>query len=300
MGKETKITWTDASFNAWWGCTKVSPGCAHCYAETMAKRTGHNIWGPGTKRRFFGDKHWDEPLAWNAEAKKLGVRKRVFCSSMADVYEDAEGLDEQRTRLFHLIEDTPDLDWLLLTKRPENVNAMTPWGWGKKREGFGGWPENVWIGTSIESQQQAHDRLPHLAQIPARVKFVSAEPLIGPLTLGLNGIAPKSWGFGYVPVGELIDWVIVGGESGAGARPMDEQWARELKKECREAGVAFFMKQFGSASALGWGKRDVLEDFPEDLRIQEWPTKGRHLCASCGSNDKAPGLRYCTDCDKPA
>ena len=122
MGVETKIAWTDHTFNPWWGCVKVSPGCANCYAETFAKRTGHAVWGAETDRRFFGDKHWAEPVKWNLAAAKAGVRRRVFCGSMCDVFEGPRPLlDDWRDQLWTLIRYTPNLDWLLLTKRPESL-----------------------------------------------------------------------------------------------------------------------------------------------------------------------------------
>jgi len=263
MGANSKISWTHHTFNPWWGCTKVSPGCAHCYAETFSKRTGHDVWGNGT-HRFFGDKHWAEPVKWNSEALELGERRRVFCASMADVFEEGDDrhLELNRLRLWTLIEETPNLDWLVLTKRPENVEMFLRAIWNKN------YPPNFWIGTSVENQEMADKRLPALAQIPAQVRFISAEPLISPVNLGLEGTAPQSWGYGYVMVGELIHWVIVGGESGVGYRPFEKSWARDIKRECEASGVTkFFMKQLGGNPY----KRDQLEDFPEDLRIQEWP-----------------------------
>ena len=120
MSERTAIGWCDHTFNPWWGCQRVSDGCARCYAEAMAKRTGNPVWGPGA-RRFFGEKHWQEPVRWNAAAERLSVRRRVFCGSMCDVFEDRPDLVEPRGRLWRLIRATPHLDWLLLTKRPENI-----------------------------------------------------------------------------------------------------------------------------------------------------------------------------------
>lgn len=124
MGKDTGITWTDSTFNPWWGCEKVSPGCTNCYAATFDKRVGGDHWGAKAGRRFFGDKHWREPEKWNRDAAKSGERHRVFCASMADVFEDRDDLVQPRIRLFHLISETPNLDWLLLTKRPENIRRF--------------------------------------------------------------------------------------------------------------------------------------------------------------------------------
>ncbi|KAA0686610.1 DUF5131 family protein [Azospirillum brasilense] len=223
MAKNSKIEWTTHTFNPWWGCLKVSPACKHCYAESWAKRTGHDLWGVAATRRFFGDKHWAEPLKWNAEAIGAEVRPRVFCASMADVFEDRRDLDAARARLWTLIENTPNLDWLLLTKRPEMVNALAPWN--------DNWPKNVWLGTTVENQRYAEERLPELAAIPASVRFISAEPLLGPLDL-------TAWT-------ASIDWVITGGESGPKARPSSPTWFRDLLNQCMAADISFHFKQWG-------------------------------------------------------
>lgn len=261
---KTTIEWTSSvnakgevvpgfSFNPWWGCVKVSPGCEHCYAETFAKRTGHSIWGPAatTQRRTFGDKHWQEPLKWNEDAVKAGERRRVFCASMADVFEDHPQLLTERVRLWKLIDQTPALDWLLLTKRPENITDMAPCSWVAD-----GYPLNVWIGTSVENQAMADKRIPLLLQIPAAVRFLSCEPLLGPLDLSgrtCNTVwidqeyADADPGFAEVVEtdGWPIDWVIVGGESGPKARPMEADWVRSVRDQCTGAGVAFHFKQWG-------------------------------------------------------
>lgn len=224
MAKNSRIEWTNHTFNPWWGCVKVSPACKHCYAEAWSKRVGQKVWGPKSDRRFFGEKHWSEPLKWNAEAAATGERRRVFCASMADVFEDREGLDEWRIRLWGLIELTPNLDWLLLTKRPERVERSVPWT--QK------WPANVWIGTTVENQEWADERLPHLKRLPAAVRFISAEPLLGPVDL-------RPW------LGSTLDWVITGGESGPKARPSSPTWFRNVMNQCMEADVAFHFKQWG-------------------------------------------------------
>src|SRR3972149_10760674 len=154
---KTRIAWCDATFNPWWGCMKVSPGCAHCYAETLAHRYGHDVWGPGGDRRFFGDRHWAEPMAWWRRAVRDGVRRRVFCGSMCDVFEDGPQLYGQRARLFELIEATPDLDWLLLTKRPENIERMTPDGLVLS--------PTISLGTSIAFKFSNDNRFPMLLRV---------------------------------------------------------------------------------------------------------------------------------------
>ncbi|MCI0671755.1 MAG: phage Gp37/Gp68 family protein, partial [Myxococcaceae bacterium] len=173
MGAETEISWTHSTFNPWWGCTRVSPGCDHCYAESFDRRVGGAHWGKGVPRRTFGDKHWGEPLKWNAAAAKAGERRRVFCASMADVF-DAEAPDGALERLWALIRATPALDWLLLTKRPGRIRHSLPADWGD------GYP-NVWLGTTVEDQERAEQRIPVLLDVPARVHFLSCEPLLGPV-----------------------------------------------------------------------------------------------------------------------
>lgn len=231
MAKNSSIEWTHHTFNPWWGCTKISPACDHCYAETWAKRVGQSVWGNKAPRRFFTDKHWKEPLRWNAEATTEGIRHRVFCASMADVFERRAELNEQRERLWKLIEATPMLDWLLLTKRPQNIEKMVPWTTV--------WPHNVWLGTTVENQANALVRLPHLLKHRARVRFLSCEPLLGPLDL-------KGWLKPDTKLGlHGIDWIIAGGESGPGARPMLPAWARNLRDQATKAKVAFHFKQWG-------------------------------------------------------
>lgn len=224
MGQYSAIEWTDHTFNPWWGCIKVSSGCAHCYAETWANRYGHDVWGLGKPRRFFSDNHWQQPVKWNRDAEINGRRARVFCASMADVFEDNRQLDGERERLWELIESTPMLDWLLLTKRPENMNILTPW----ELE----WPPNVWAMVTVEDQNAAETRIPHLLNIPALVKGLSVEPMLGPVAL-------NKW------ITD-IQWVIAGGESGPKSRPMNPEWVRALRDLCIESGVAFFFKQWGN------------------------------------------------------
>src|SRR5688572_13560706 len=127
MGKNSPIEWTHHTFNPWWGCTKVSPACDHCYAEAWARRVGAKVWGSRAGRRFFSDNHWREPIRWNTAAAEMKARQRVFCASMADVFEPRPDLDGSRARLWELIRQTPWLDWLLLTKRPEHVLTVVPW-----------------------------------------------------------------------------------------------------------------------------------------------------------------------------
>src|SRR3970040_855847 len=204
MAKDSKIEWTDHTFNPWWGGTKVSPGCKHCYAETWARRIGQEVWGPKASRRELSAASWKQPIAWNEEAGRRKVRARVFCASMADVFEDRRDLDDKRTQLWNVIEQTPELDWLLLTKRPQNVSKLVPWG--------DTWPNNVWLGAPAENQKWLDRRMNVLTQLPARVLFLSCEPLLGPLDLGkwIDGARRG--------LHRAIDWVIAGGGSGHPAR----------------------------------------------------------------------------------
>ncbi|HYK00353.1 MAG TPA: phage Gp37/Gp68 family protein [Thermoanaerobaculia bacterium] len=221
MGKNSAIEWTDHTFNPWWGCERVSPACDNCYAETWAHRLGKDLWGKDAPRRFFSDDHWREPFRWNRQAEREGNRRRVFCASMADVFERRKDLDAERERLWPVIENTPMLDWLLLTKRPANARTIAPWG--------NDWPSNVWLGTTAENQQWYEARAKHLDAAPARIVFMSFEPLLGPISLQ----------------DRRLDWAIVGGESGVRARAMEPQWALSLRDQCVARGIPFHFKQWG-------------------------------------------------------
>jgi len=227
MGENSKIEWTDHTFNPWVGCTKVSPGCDHCYAEAWAKRSGLVQWGNNPRRRTT-ENNWKEPVEWNAEAgafnREHGHRPRVFCASLADVF-DNQVPSSWRKDLFALIRECGRLDWLLLTKRPQNISEMLPSDWGD------GDP-NVWLGMTAEDQPHFDQRWKHLQKIPASIKFISYEPALGPLRLPTDGPHP--------------DWLISGGESGGGARPVKRRWIRDVIVDCREHGVAAFHKQWGS------------------------------------------------------
>ncbi len=239
--KDSKIEWTHHTFNPWWGCVKVSPGCAHCYAETFAKRTGNAVWGEDAPRRFFGEKHWNEPRKWNAAAQTEGARKRVFCASMADVFEDRDDLRDARRQLLHLIDETPWLAWLLLTKRPQNIGRLMNEAMNGNfdfERTFRDHMPNVWLGTTAEDQERYDERMPWLMEIEASVRFISAEPLLGPIVM--NG-------------GPRPDWIIVGGESGGKARPMERAWVEALRDQCDER-TAFFFKQWGGVHKKATGR----------------------------------------------
>lgn len=273
MGKDSGIAWCDHTFNPWWGCTPVSAGCKHCYAETFATvRLRLPIWGQNAARRFFGDAHWQEPVRWNKAAKRAGVPALVFCASMADVFEDRPDLTPHRARLFALIAATPWLIWLLLTKRPQNMPRLAPEAWRTA------WPSNVWAGTTTESQTTAAERVPCLLEVPAAVRFLSVEPQLEPVDLN-PPTCPDCGEHSFVLAddnatpwcGECetemcfyawldacaderqagISWVIQGGESGTGARPFDLAWARSLRDQCKSAGVPYFLKQLGARPQHG-------------------------------------------------
>lgn len=240
MAKNSTIEWTHHTFNPWWGCTKVSAACDHCYAEVWARRTGNEVWGKDAPRRIFGDAHWRDPVRWNTEAEADGVRRRVFCASMADVFEQRTDLNAPRKRLWRVIEDTPWLDWLLLTKRPGPALRMVPW--------TDDWPSNVWFGTTVEDAYWARKRIPHLLRSGAAVRFISCEPLLGPLEISDH----LGTGMGH------INWVIAGGESGGSSRPSTPAWFRSLRDQCVAADVPFLFKQWGNwRPATGKSKRHL-------------------------------------------
>jgi protein gp37 len=239
MAGFSKIEWTDSTFNPWVGCTKIKrPGnrpsaCDFCYAEKWAKRSGQVEWGKHPRRRTT-DSYWRGPLSWNSQAadfrRRFGRRRRVFCASLADVF-DNQAKAEWRTDLFKLIRQCDQIDWQLLTKRPQNIKKMLPRDWGD------GYP-NVWLGTTAEDAESYQQRVAHLLALPAVVRFVSYEPALGPL--------------GTIKVGaDSPDWIIIGGESGVRgdlARPTQPQWARDVITECLRHDVAPFLKQWGSYS----------------------------------------------------
>lgn len=263
MSENTKIEWCDHTMNPWTGCTKISPlGCAGCYAEAWSKRAGAKVgkWGPGAPRVRTTPVNWKLPIKWNANAKAFqaqhGRRQRVFCASLADVF-DNEVDPQWRLDLFSLIMATPNLDWLLLTKRvgnvqnmvgemldlaeandvvPELIRWLSLWIQGEA-------PANVWLGATVVNQEEADRDIPKLIATPARVRFLSMEPLLGPVTLYNCLLRPDyREHFGPKPA---VDWVIAGGESGPGARPSHPDWYRSLRDQCAAASVPFLFKQWG-------------------------------------------------------
>lgn len=266
MADTTKIEWCDSTFNPWIGCTQVSPACDDCYAaRSTPARTLGVAWGANQPRRLTSKANWSLPRRWNAQAAEFqaqhGRRQRVFCASLADVF-DNEVPDAWRQELFNLIAATPNLDWLLLTKRIGNAAAMLD------RATLARWTEawpNVWIGATICNQAEADRDIPKLLATPARVRFLSIEPMLGPIELGLSCenwsddivMDPETGAYecckacDYTGIGNAIDWVICGGESGPLARPMHDSWAKALRDECAAAGVPFLFKQWGEWMPAG-------------------------------------------------
>ena len=295
--KDSKIQWTHHTFNPWRGCTKVSAGCANCYAEAMSGRNPGvlGVWGKYGTRIIASESMWREPVKWNRKAREAGERQKVFCASLADVFEGPETMSDRcfprildaRMRLFRLIISTGNLDWLLLTKRPENIGRFTNNGPECCLPPYVAWdnrPANVWLGVSVEDQLSADTRIPHLIQNGhGMIRFLSCEPLLGPLDLtpyfGSFDIAVGSFdiGDGY-KVDRGIDWVIVGGESGSHSRPLDLEWVESIVEQCRQANVPCFVKQLGSRPLacgeriqLGGKKGEVIEDWPEFLQVRQFP-----------------------------
>lgn len=313
MGQTTGIAWTDHTFNPWWGCQRVSPGCEHCYAEHLAvTRRKLKVWGPpSTTERQRTKGPWADLPKWNAAAARDGVRRRVFVASMADIFEDHPQVSLWRAEALGLLETCTWLDVQLLTKRPGNITRMVPPHWRSA------WPSHVWVGTTVEDRRRAEERIPLLLGVPARVRFLSVEPLLEEVDLSgwlsahyacddCGAVHP-----GHAPCGACgtegsfgrrgLQWIIVGGESGPGARRFDIGWARRIVAQCREVSVPVFVKQMGDNPVetervcpqhpddVGCGDHCKLHRFvtervrfkahhgadpvewPEDLRVQEFP-----------------------------
>jgi len=266
MGAITRIAWCDATFNPWVGCLRVSTACDRCYAAALSWRygwrdgKGRDLWDVRADRKRTSSVYWRGPLRWNERAQAEGTRRRVFCASMADVF-DNKVPTSWRVDLWSLIRSTPALDWFLLTKRPQNIREMLPTDWG------GGWP-HVWLGTTTENQEEAHRRIPHLVAIPAAARFLSVEPMLEPVDVAPWLVLPSH------DRRTLISWIIVGGEAGGGARPMHPNWLRGLRDQVHAAGAKLFVKQIGSNHLL-WpsvtGKGEDPAQWPADLRVQDFP-----------------------------
>lgn len=252
MGENSAIGWCHHTHNLWWGCVEVSPACEHCYAREFSKRTGFDVWGKDADRRFFGDEHWAQPLKWNRRAAKKGIRERVFCMSMGDIGEErshdvGRKMEEARERLWCLINETPNLDWLLLTKRAHFYRKRVP-------------PAilllpNVWPGVTVESPDHTW-RVQELRELQCHgPKWVSYEP-------ALEYINPIAW--------INIDWIVVGGESGNNHRTMDLACV-ESAVQARSSGLRCYVKQDSGRYPGGQGR------IPDDLwSIKEFPEGVAH------------------------
>lgn len=316
MAEKSNIEWTDATANFWWGCQKVSAGCQHCYADTLANRYGKQIWGsPKTTERERKKAIWNNVKKWDKKAREEGRRIRMFTMSMGDFFEDHPQLVEWRDEAMTLLESLTNIDVQLLTKRPENVPVMA-------ERWMDNWPKHIWIGTSVEDQKSADERIPYLLAVPTKVRFLSMEPLLGAVDItpfvsplefdeimSLDRRDPDAamarkeifasvprpdvkdlYKLDYMPhllTPQTVDWVIVGGESGHGARPCAIEWIESIVEQCQSAEVPVFVKQLGAFPAsiyrkdlegkFAWRaklndrKGGDLSEFPESLRVREFP-----------------------------
>ena len=278
MAENSKIEWTHHTFNPWIGCAKVSAACDHCYAEHMMDtRLGRVRWGHGEPRTRTTADYWRQPVRWNARCGAAGTRERVFCASLADVF-DSEVVDSWRDDLFELIAATPHLDWLLLTKRPVVARRYLR-RCARSRKGL---PRNIWLGTSVEDQAAAKARVPILLDTPAPVRFLSCEPLLGVIDLRAAGALG-------------VDWVIAGGESGPRARPTHPAWFRSLRDQCVAAGIAFHFKQHGDwvgglAAASSGLRRMTFDDGEQAWRVGK-KSAGRLLDGRAWDGLPAPRMQ---------
>jgi protein gp37 len=281
MGEKTEISWAHSTFNPWVGCTKVGPGCEHCYAEReMATRMHVVEWGVGAPRKRTSYSNWQKPLKWNREAAETGRPWYVFCASLADVF-DHEVPDDWRRDLWALIERTPHLTWMLLTKRIGNARALLPPQWVMHGCAL---PANVWLGATVVNQDEADRDIPKLLQFSASVRWLSIEPQLGPVDLAcfIPSTPDVPWhGIEGWNRGPFVNWVITGGESGPKsiARPYVLGWAEDLVRQCRAAGVAVHVKQLGSNPTNREGaphpqhhpKGGEPAEWPVELRVREFP-----------------------------
>lgn len=268
MGVKTGIPWCDHTFSPWEGCVKISPGCDACYASARDEWLHHgDNWGKDAARLMHKDAYWEQPFKWDAAAFKSGIRKRVFCGSLMDIMEDRRDLDAPRARVFDIIPRTPNLDWLLVTKRPMNFRHLLPKEWLKSM------PRNIWGITTVESEAYTW-RIAELLNVPFAIHGVSYEPALGPVDF-------SPW------LARGLNWVIVGGESaqrGHVPREFRLAWARRTVLDCDKYLRAAFVKQLGSAPAssrpddlvqIKHPKGEVVSEWPRDIRIQNFPRSNK-------------------------
>jgi protein gp37 len=265
--KNSSISWTDHTFNIVWGCDEVSPACDHCYARALAHRWGIDVWGKNPRKTMSLD-YWRQPAKWNAAAERAGKAAWVFCSSMCDIFEVHPTVEGELVKLWPLIREMPFLQWLLLSKRYAQIRKKLP-------ENFRADYPNAHVGVTVESQEYVY-------RITDQVEWISAEPLLGPIDLLKDHRGrPRQ-------LPESLRWVIVGGESGAGAREMKMEWVRDLQRQCQELGLVFHFKQTGEwlAREIGlrnrhgkdkkeWGRRPLLRNLP-----QAWPERRERITAA--------------------
>lgn len=251
MGKETEISWTDSTFNPWWGCRKIAPGCDNCYAATFDHRLGGSHWK--SEYKTMGPDYWKRPIKWNTKALKNNKRHRVFCGSMCD-WADSMGPESEREKLWELIRKTPMIDWLLLTKRANRIEKCLPEDWGN---GY----DNVWLGVTVEDRKFGLPRIDILRKIPAKIRFLSVEPLLEDLGL---------------PNFDGINWIVSGGESGTGAREMKEDWLLGVQWHCKMQNVAFHFKQWGCKTNDGANPNEKKGGcLLNGSEFKEWPNINR-------------------------
>lgn len=319
--EDTKIQYVDNTFNAWVGCEKISQGCKNCYAEHSTPATklrngemkiagqkkSLEVWGPAktTDRYRTSIANWSKPILWNHNSKEKGKRESVFVNSLSDTFEHHQMLDPWRKDLFELVESCSELDWLFFTKRPENIMKMIPSRWIENPL------KNVWFGTSVESQEYLVHRASELIKVPAYVRFLSIEPMLGPVSLDEPYCDNCVWKYGETEINPDIDdapicsecgsemvfgrwlnpcagpkisginWVIVGGESGDdgdGHRPCNTEWIADVVKTCSDSHVPVFVKQLGSTVYDGQKRLPLtqykggdIEEWPESLRVRQRP-----------------------------
>lgn len=258
MAQNSKIEWCDHTVNLWWGCTKVHRGCDHCYAETLSKRWGNDLWGNEAPRKRIKSA-FSDLAKYQKEAAEKGEFKKVFVGSMMDIFEKSKPLlnpidgytetGDLRARFFAELEanEYPNLIFLLLTKRPSNINKYVP-------EPIRLCPsKNIWYGASVVDHQSMMDVSRHMNDVNGHV-FWSVEPLLEGISLGDT-----------LRKNRLPQWIIVGGESGPGKRPFDVRWASQIESECSEYGVSYFFKQI-----------DKVQPIPDYLMIREFPKEMQH------------------------
>ena len=258
MGEKSTIPWTDCTHHPWIGCQEMTEEeCGDCYAKRWAHQHQLDVWGPLMKSPRKLTKTLGNPFKWNRQAEREGRRIKVFCASLADVFEPHPDVVDARNHLWETIEQTPNLDGQLLTKRPKFIKRLVPQSWLQD------WPGQDWIVTSVGTQDAANKRMHYIIDLPAQLIFLSCEPLVERVFLAQELAAGK------------VSWVICGGYSGSRDWLLDLTWARSLRDECGEYGVAFFMKQLGTVYARQHGLSDwkggAIEEFPGDLRIREFP-----------------------------